>query len=377
MNRLWTIMRKEFFHIWRDPITLAMIILLPALLLLLLGYGISFEQQSVQMAVADFSKSDSSRNLIDKFTASEDFVYAYDVLNEDALVDLIDRDKVDVGILIPEGYDRDLMSGTEAKVLIYIDGSIQPTDSLTLQLKLNSISSMAAQEVLIEKVEKSGLASLFSLPFSGVLKTLYNPNGDTKLYMIPGLIAILLQIQTLILSALSIVREREQGTMEQLIVTPIRSWELMLGKIIPYLVVCIFNLFALLGLSHLFFGVSVAGNLGVLVGLSVIYIVGSLGLGVLISNISQTQMQAIYILLFVVLVPAIILSGLMFSRDSMPAFTYWYSELLPVTQYLEITKGIMVRGVSADTLFMSSTLPLIILSVGYFTASILVFKKRI
>lgn len=377
MNRLWTIMRKEFFHIWRDPITLAMIILLPALLLLLLGYGISFEQQSVQMAVADFSKSDSSRNLIDKFTASEDFVYAYDVLNEDALVDLIDRDKVDVGILIPEGYDRDLMSGTEAKVLIYIDGSIQPTDSLALQLKLNSISSMAAQEVLIEKVEKSGLASSFSLPFSGVLKTLYNPNGDTKLYMIPGLIAILLQIQTLILSALSIVREREQGTMEQLIVTPIRSWELMLGKIIPYLVVCIFNLFALLGLSHLFFGVSVAGNLGVLVGLSVIYIVGSLGLGVLISNISQTQMQAIYILLFVVLVPAIILSGLMFSRDSMPAFTYWYSELLPVTQYLEITKGIMVRGVSADTLFMSSTLPLIILSVGYFTASILVFKKRI
>ena len=377
MNRLWTIMRKEFFHIWRDPITLAMIILLPALLLLLLGYGISFEQQSVQMAVADFSKSDSSRNLIDKFTASEDFVYAYDVLNEDALVDLIDRDKVDVGILIPEGYDRDLMSGTEAKVLIYIDGSIQPTDSLTLQLKLNSISSMAAQEVLIEKVEKSGLASSFSLPFSGVLKTLYNPNGDTKLYMIPGLIAILLQIQTLILSALSIVREREQGTMEQLIVTPIRSWELMLGKIIPYLVVCIVNLFALLGLSHLFFGVTVAGNLGVLVGLSVIYIVGSLGLGVLISNVSQTQMQAIYILLFVVLVPAIILSGLLFSRDSMPAFTYWYSELLPVTQYLEITKGIMVRGVSADTLFMSSTLPLIILSVGYFTASILVFRKRI
>ena len=105
-------MRKEFFHIWRDPITLAMIILLPALLLLLLGYGISFEQQSVKMAVADFSKSDSSRNLIDKFTASEDFVYAYDVLNEVALVDLIDRDKVDVGILIPEGYDRDLMSGT-------------------------------------------------------------------------------------------------------------------------------------------------------------------------------------------------------------------------------------------------------------------------
>lgn len=377
MNRVWTIMRKELLHIWRDPITLTMVLLLPALLLLLLGYGISFEQQSVKLAVTDFSKTDSSRKLIEKFTVSQDFVYEYDVLSEDALVDLIDQDKVDVGILIPEDYDRDLISGTESKILIYIDGSIQPTDSLTLQLKLNSISSMAAQDVLIEKVEKSGLASSFNLPFTGVLKTLYNPNGDTKLYMIPGLVAILLQIQTLILSALSIVKEREQGTMEQLIVTPIRSWELMLGKIIPYLFVCIFTLFALLGLSHLFFGVSVAGNLGALVGLSVIYILGSLGLGVLISNISQTQMQAIYILLFVILVPAIILSGLMFSRDSMPVFTYWYSELLPVTQYLEIIKGIMVRGISADSLFMSSTLPLIILSVVYFSASILVFRKRI
>lgn len=377
MNRLWTIMRKEIFHMWRDPRTLAMIILLPALLLLLLGFGISFEQNGVKMAVADFSKTDSSRNLIEQFTASNDFIYQYDVLSENDLIALIDHDKVDVGILVPENYDRNLVSGTESKVLIFLDGSMQPTDALTLQLKLNSISSMVAQDMLIEKVEKSGLSNSLSLPVTGIVKTLYNPNGDSNLYMIPGLIAILLQIQTLILSALAIVREREQGTMEQLIVTPIRSWELMLGKIIPYLVVSIFNLFALLWLSKLFFGVTVAGDLGVLVGLSIIFILGSLGMGVLISNLSQTQMQAIYILLFVVLVPAIILSGLMFSRDNMPAFTYWYSELLPVTQYLEITKGIMVRGVSAETLFTSSTLPLIILCVGYFVASIFVFRKRI
>ncbi|MBP7091966.1 MAG: ABC transporter permease [Anaerolineaceae bacterium] len=377
MNRLWTIMRKEIFHIWRDPRTLAMIVVLPALLLILLGFGISFEQQSVKMAVADFSKTDSSRNFIEQFTASKDFVYAYDVLNEDALIDLINRDLVDVGILIPENYDRDLLSGTQAKIPIYIDGSMQPTDSLTLQLKLNSITSMVAQDMLVEKVVKSGLASNLNLPVSGILKTLYNPNGDSKLYMIPGLIAILLQIQALILSALAIVREREQGTMEQLIVTPVRSWELMLGKIIPYLVVCIFNLFALLWLSQLFFGVSVAGSLGVLIGLSIIFILGSLGMGVLISTISQSQMQAMYILLFVVLVPAIILSGLMFSRENMPAFTFWFSEMLPVTQYLEITRGIMVRGVEASSLFFSSTLPLIILSVVYFVASVLVFRKRI
>jgi len=377
MNRLWTVMRKEIFHIWRDPRTLAMIVVLPALLLILLGFGISFEQQSVKMAVADFSKSDSSRNFIEQFTASKDFVHAYDVSNEDALIDLINRDLVDVGILIPENYDRDLLSGTQAKIPVYIDGSMQPTDSLTLQLKLNSITSMVAQDMLIEKVVKSGLSSSLNLPVTGILKTLYNPNGDSKIYMIPGLIAILLQVQTLILSALAIVREREQGTMEQLIVTPVRSWELMLGKIIPYLVVCIFNLLALLWLSKLFFGITVAGSLGVLIGLSIIFILGSLGMGVLISTISQSQMQAMYILLFVVLMPAIILSGLMFSRENMPAFTYWFSEMLPVTQYLEITRGIMVRGVEASSLFFSSTLPLIILSVVYFIASILVFRKRI
>lgn len=377
MNRLWTIMRKEIFHIWRDPRTLAMLVLLPALLLILLGFGISFEQQSVKMAVADFSKTDASRNLISQFTASNDFVYEYDVLDENALIGLINRDAVDVGILISEDYDRNLVSGKEAKLLIYIDGSMQPTDSLTLQLKLNSITSMTAQELLIKKVEQSGMASSLAMPVSGILKTLYNPDGDSKIYMIPGLIAILLQVQALILSALAIVREREQGTMEQLIVTPIRSWELMLGKIIPYLVLCVFNLIALIWLSKLFFGLTVAGNLGVLIALSVIFILGSLGMGVLISTISQSQMQAMYILLFVVLMPAIILSGLMFSRENMPAFTYWFSELLPVTQYLEITRGIMVRGAAAETLFLSSTVPLIVLCLGYFTASILVFRKRI
>ena len=165
--------------------------------------------------------------------------------------------------------------------------------------------------------------------------------------------------------------------MEQLIVTPIKPWELMLGKIIPYLLVSIVNLFLLLGLGELLFGVTVAGSYWDLIGLSLIFIIGSLGMGVLISNISQTQMQAIYIAVFIVLIPAIILSGLMFTRENMPAITYWYSELLPVTHYLNITRGIIVRGATAQSLMWSSTIPLIILSIVYFIASVLVFRKRI
>ncbi len=344
MSRLWTIMRKEIYHIWRDPRTLGMILALPALLLALLGYGVSGETRDTRLAVVDLARSDTSRWYVDRFTASSDFFQAYDALSEAALIDLIDRDKVDVGILIPEDFDRRLAGQESAVVQIYIDGSMNPTDAMTVQLKLGAISQMAAQDILVRRVERSGQAGGLNLPVQGILKTLYNPDGDRQLYMVPGLMAILLQIQTLILSALAIVREREQGTMEQLIVTPVRSWELMLGKIIPYLVVSVFNLFALVWLSQILFGVRVAGSLGVLVGLSTVFIVGSLAMGVLISTISQSQMQAIYISVFLVLIPAIIISGLMFSRESMPAATYWYSELLPMTHYLEITSGIIVRG---------------------------------
>jgi ABC-2 type transport system permease protein len=342
-----------------------------------LGYGVSGESRDTPMAVVDYSKTDESREYIDSFVASHDFELRYEVLNETDLADLIERDIVDVGILIPENFGRNLSTNEKVYTQIFIDGSMDPTDALTVELKLSAISQMTSQEILIEKVTASGLSASLELPIQEILKVLYNPNGDSKVYMIPGLIPILLTVQTLLLSALAIVREREQGTMEQLIVTPVKAWELMLGKIIPYMFVSIINLFILLGLGKLLFGITIAGSFWALIGLSTIFIIGSLGMGVLISNISQSQMQAIYIAVFVVLIPAIILSGLLFTRENMPAVTYWYSEILPVTQYLEITRGIMVRGADSSSLLWSSTVPLIVLSVVYFTTSVLVFRKRI
>ncbi len=183
--------------------------------------------------------------------------------------------------------------------MILLDGSSNPTDSTTSQLKLTAISEMANQDILMKQVDKSGQAHQLRMPINTTVQTLYNPNGNVRLFMIPpGLITIILQVQTILLAALSIVREREQGTMEQLIVTPIKSWELMLGKIIPYLIVCLLNLFLLLWMAEVMFGVHVMGNMGELIGLSVIFILGSLGMGVLISNISKTQMQAVYISVF-------------------------------------------------------------------------------
>ncbi|HHV06266.1 MAG TPA: ABC transporter permease [Anaerolineaceae bacterium] len=377
MKRLWTIMRKEVRHILRDPLTLLLILALPASLLVLLGYGITGESSGVTLAIVDFDKSDSSRAYVQRFTSSDDFRLIQDLSNVKELERQIEIDKVDVGIIIPESFECELLNNGTSNVMILLDGSSNPTDSTTSQLKLTAISEMANQDILMKQVDKSGQAHQLRMPINTTVQTLYNPNGNVRLFMIPGLITIILQVQTILLAALSIVREREQGTMEQLIVTPIKSWELMLGKIIPYLIVCLLNLFLLLWMAEVMFGVHVMGNMGELIGLSVIFILGSLGMGVLISNISKTQMQAVYISVFLVIIPAVILSGLMFSRESMPAFTYWYSELLPVTQYLEITRGIIVRGVDAITLLYTSTIPLIVLSVGYFIASVFAFRKHL
>jgi ABC-2 type transport system permease protein len=376
MERMWTIMRKEVYHIWRDPRTLGLILLLPALLLLLLGYGVSAESRDLPVAIADLSKTDASRRYIEYYSASNDFKVVADALSEAEVLALVDSGQAQVGLLIPEDFGRKLDTGETAEVQFYVNGSADPTNVQTIQLKLGAIGSMASQSILVRKMTRFGASLGVSLPVATFVKTLYNPTGDRKLFMIPGLIPIILQVQALLLTALAIVKEREQGTMEQLIVTTIKPWELMLGKIIPYLLVSVFNLFALLGLSQLLFGVSVAGSLWELIGLSLIFIVGSLGMGVLISNLAQSQMQAIYLAVFIILIPAIILSGLLFPRDNMPWLSLLYSELLPVTHYLTITRAIFMRGVGAGMLWTSAILPLIALSIVYFLASVLVFRKR-
>jgi ABC-2 type transport system permease protein len=378
MERLWTIVRKEYYHIMRDYRTLAIIIILPTFLLILLGYGVSGESKNIRLAVADLSKTDESRRYLEYFTANEEFSYEYDVLSEDEILDLIDREVVSAGIYIPANFGENLAAGRPASVQFYVNGS-DPAQAQTANLKLETIAQVATQTILTEKLERNGAQlgiSEIQLPVQTYTKTLYNPDGKNKIYMIPGLTAIVLQVQALLLTALAIVREREQGTMEQLVVTPIRSWELVLGKIIPYLVVGILNTVLTLLVAAYLFDIVIQGSFWLLLLLSSIFTLGSLGMGVLISNISKTQMQAMYLAVGIVLIPAIILSGLMFSRQGMPWITYWFSEVLPITHFLVIIRGIMVKGTGISFMWYSIQ-ALIILSIVYFVASVATFRKRL
>jgi ABC-2 type transport system permease protein len=375
MRRLWTIVRKEFIHIARDTRTLALVALMPAALLLLTGTAVAGETGNIPLAVADQSKTTASRRYIEKFWTNGYFELVEYADSEAELVALIDRDRAEVGMLIPPDFGRNLATGQATAVQFYLNDS-DPSNSVNTRLGVEMISQMALQEIFFSQLSQGLGPRQIEMPITTHVKGLYNPDALRTNYMVPSLTAVILQVQALLLTSLAIVREREQGTMEQLIVTPIRAWELMLGKIIPYVLVAFINTIMIIAVAVFWFNIPVSGSLLQLLGLSFIFIIGSLGLGVMISNISSSQMQAMYIAFGVVLMPSIIMSGMILPRLNMPTVAYYVGELLPVTHYLKIINGIMIKGVGADFLW-PSIWPLIALSVIFFAASVAFFRKRL
>jgi len=374
MSRMWTIVRKEVIHILRDPRTLGLVIIMPVMMLFLLGYAVSADVENIPLAVADLSKTDASRRFVERFQASGYFMITHSVESEDQVIQLIDEGIVRSGLYIPEDFGRKITTGESSPFVVYVDGS-NPSVAQTAQLAAETISQSASQEILVQQLSGVTSGKGIRLPIDARWRFLYNPNMRRMDFMIPGLVAVILQIQTLLLTAFAIVREREQGTLEQLIVTPIKSWELMLGKILPYVVVALLNVAMTVGVGYLWFGVEVAGSIFLLMVLSLVFLLGSLGLGVLISNISRTQMQAMYLASFIMM-PSFILSGLLFPRDNMPWLAYYASYLLPVTYFLEIVRGIILKGIGIDYLW-PWVWPMVLFSLVVFFLSVILFRKRI
>ncbi len=374
MKRMLTIMRKELIHIVRDPKTLMLVIVMPVMMLALLGYAVTSDIENIPLAVVDLSKSEASQGFIDRYWISGFFEITAYAESEKEILELIDAGIVKTGVLIPEGFGREIDTGGSSPVQFYIDGS-NPTVAQAAQLAAETIGQVASQEIFIENLSKRIGGVDFKLPIDARIRFLYNPNMKRMDFWIPGLVAIILQIQSLLLTAFAIVREREQGTLEQLIVTPIKSWELMLGKILPFVAVALVNVALTVGVGMFWFGVPVAGSIPLLFGLSLIFLLGSLGLGVLISNISTNQMQAMYIASFI-MIPAFILSGLMVPRDNMPWLAYYSGYLLPVTYFLEIVRGIITKGVGLTYLW-PWVWPMAVFSIAVFFLSVILFRKRV
>lgn len=372
-GRYWSVVKKEVIQIKRDRPSLAIALVMPLMLLFLFGYAVNTDVNDIKMVVWNQSPSAYSRELIDQFTNTGVFQMTAQVNGYKAIEAMLDDGSASVALVIPPDYTRNRDRNEQADVQLLIDGSdpnIARTAVSNAQLIVQN-SSISLQQT---RLDKQGMGD-FEQPLGLDTRVLFNPNLKSIVFNIPGLIGLIMQNVTMILTAFSLVREKERGTMEQLIVTPIRPLELMLGKITPYVGVGLFSFCIVLLFGTYWFGVPVKGSIPLLVSLSVLFLVTTLMLGIFISTVAKTQLQAMQ-MAFAFILPSVLLSGFMFPRDSMPLVIQWVGGLVPLTYFLEILRGIFLKGVDLTVLWKDAAgmtgFCLLILLVA-----ILRFRKKI
>jgi ABC-2 type transport system permease protein len=341
-------MRKEFTHMRRDPRTLMMIFIMPILQLMLLGYATNTDVRNVSTVVLDQDNSQASRALLDKFRATGYFALDYIAYSESDVNTLIDGGKARVGIIIPPTYNQDLAAGDQASVSVLIDGS-DPTVAASALSTSQLVGQSYGTQVRVEQLSRRGATGSVSLPIDVHTRVLYNPDLQSSYNMVPGLIAMILMMTTVNLTSFSIVRERERGTIEQLIVTPIRNGELVIAKITPYVIVSLANVVIILLIGTFWFGVPIRGSLLLLFTLTGVYLLPNLGLGLLISTFANTQQQA-QMMVMPIMLPSMMLSGFIFPVAALPVFLQVISRLLPLSYFLFIVRSIVIKGAGLELL---------------------------
>jgi ABC transporter DrrB family efflux protein len=331
-----SIFYKEIIQISRDPVTLLLMLVIPMLQLTIFGYAINTDIRNIKTVVYNLDVGQQSRDLIAAFENTDYFHVTEYARSDEELNRAIVGGRAKVGIKIPPDYSDRLLNAQQATVLVLIDGSDSSIASQSLQVSTSVGLSQSISQL-------NGAMSSSGLPIDVRPKMLFNPDMRSANFMVPGLVAVILQIITTMLTAFSIVRERERGTLEQLLVTPVRPFGLMLGKLVPYGLIGIFETLTVLAVMRIVFDVPIHGSLLLLVGLSVIFLFTALAIGLLISTRAQNQMQALQ-LAWLVMLPSVLLSGFMFPRDSMPFIMQVAGFLIPATHFLEIIRGIVLRG---------------------------------
>ncbi|HKZ71082.1 MAG TPA: ABC transporter permease [Anaerolineales bacterium] len=373
-TRLLSIIRKEFIQITRDPRTLILVLVIPVVQLFLLGYAANNDVRNVPLAVFDQDRSPEARALLDAYRAADYFRLAFDVGSEDELRRLIDGGKARAGLIIPPGYGRQLQSGGSAQVAFVLDGS-DPTVAGTALSAAKLIGQSKSTEIMSERLAQRGAVLQTTLPVDVRTQVWYNPDLINAYFMIPGVIGMILYALTSILTATAVVRERERGTIEQLIVTPIRSWELIVGKLLPYTVLALFNTVEVLAIGSWWFHVPVRGSVALVMTVSALFLMSSLGIGLFASTIANTQQEAM-LTVWMTMLPGIFLSGFFFPLDAMPKILQWLSYLMPLRYYLNIIRLLLLKGVGLAEI-QNDVIALAIFGVGIMTGAALRFRKRL
>ena len=374
LTRLSALMRKEMLQIVRDPRTLALVFIMPILQLVLLGYAATSDVRNIPLVVLDQDKSPASRTLLESFRAADYFRQAFDVNSESELRSLIDSGSARAGIIIPPDYSSRLAAGRPAQVAFIIDGS-DPAIAGTTLAAATLIGQARATALSVERLAARGLAVAAAPAIEVRTRVWYNPDLIAAYYMIPAVVGLILQFLTVILTATAIVRERERGTIEQLIVTPLRASELIVGKLAPYVLIAFIDTIEILAGGVLLFGVPINGSLPLLLVLSGLFLISNLGVGLLISTITSTQQEAIIVAIFYNL-PSIFLSGFIYPVAAMPRVLQFVSLAIPLRYYLIVVRGIVLKGVGMPALW-PEVIALSIFAAVVITSAATRFKKRL
>ncbi|WOX04669.1 ABC transporter permease [Microbulbifer pacificus] len=370
-RRLYAVLQKEFRQMRRDRMTLAMIIGIPIMQLILFGYAINLNLRHLPAAIADQAETSASRRQVMDMLATGVIDPVANAQTPEQLMTLLRRGEISVGVVIPYDYERRLALGQEA-IQILVDGSDTVVQSAAAQLAQVPVGEPPPENNTRLPNRESSVPQRQS---SVSIVSFYNPQRVSAINIVPGLIGIILTMTMVMFTAVAIVRERERGNMELLIATPVSSAELMIGKVLPYGMVGLIQTSLILLLGTWLFGVPIRGSLLDVYIAALLLILANLTMGLLISTRAQSQFQAMQMTFFVFL-PSILLSGFMFPFDGMPKAAQWLAEILPLTHFLRLIRGVMLRGAGVFELW-PDLLALIAFITLMMTLAVLRFRKRL
>ncbi|MGB9774042.1 MAG: ABC transporter permease [Bacteroidota bacterium] len=377
MRKILYMVKKEFLQLRRDKRMVAMLFISPVVQLILLGYAASVDVKNIRLVICDLDYTNESRELIQHYLGSRYFILAGYVDKMDEIDDYLRSGRAGLALIVPKNFGRDLLAKKNPQLAVIADGS----DSNTGEIGLNYASIIAARyarTIIVRQAVRSALIkTIDDLPLvTAETRAWFNPGLKSSDFMVPAVLVQLLMVITLVMTSLAIVKEKETGTIEQIVVTPIRDVEFILGKMIPFTIIGFIEIFLVLAVSLFVFHVPLRGNICTLLVLSLLFVIVSLGLGLLVSSVSKTQQQAMMTAQFFIMIPFIILSGFVFPIANMPKIIQYLTYLIPVRYFLEIVRGLFLKGDGLRELYPQA-LSLLAMGVAVFALSIYSFRRSL
>ncbi|MCB0729693.1 MAG: ABC transporter permease [Ignavibacteriae bacterium] len=375
MKTIIHIIKKEFLQFKRDPKMFGIVLIAPLVQLLFLGYAATMDVNNVHTLFYDQDKTEESRKFIEKFESSGFFQIDYYADSYEELTEQINNAKVLVGFVIPKDFSKKINRNETVKLQAIFDGSDGNTASIAAGY-ISKIIGDYSKNLIIDYREKKGIKVIPIGQISAEIRTWYNPYLKTRYFMVPAIVGLLLSIITLILTSLAVVKEKEIGTLDQIIVTPIKSFQLIIGKLVPFMLLGFVSVILVITMMRIIFDIPVRGSIIFLFMSSFFYILSTLGLGLFVSTISRTQQQAMMIAIFAILMPMVYLSGFAFPIENMPAILQYISYLIPLRYFITIIRGVVLKGIGFADLWQEA-LTLFIMGATILILSSLRFRKRL